>query len=81
MYRDVQEPMMDAALGNQNPFASLVGQGKSMIAVKIVWLKMLKNVCARQRFEVCSFVQCITSACGKKVYHLSYLLLSNQYIT
>ncbi|KAK3098954.1 hypothetical protein FSP39_024651 [Pinctada imbricata] len=26
MYRDVQEPMMDAALGNQNPFASLVGQ-------------------------------------------------------
>lgn len=29
MYRDVQEPMMDAAFGNQNPFASLVGQNNS----------------------------------------------------
>lgn len=30
MYRDVQEPMMDAAFGNQNPFASLVSsQSKS----------------------------------------------------
>ncbi|XP_061172215.1 ubiquilin-1-like [Saccostrea echinata] len=29
MYRDVQEPMMDAAFGNQNPFASLVSQNSS----------------------------------------------------
>ncbi|XP_056021655.1 ubiquilin-1-like [Ostrea edulis] len=29
MYRDVQEPMMDAAFGNQNPFSSLVGQNNS----------------------------------------------------
>nr|XP_022332282.1 ubiquilin-1-like [Crassostrea virginica] len=29
MYRDVQEPMMDAAFGNQNPFASLVSSQNS----------------------------------------------------